>query len=205
MKSTMSKVMHKIAGLPMVAHVMRAAHGGGRRRCRAGRRPWRGSGAGGGFIRCQGTESFVQGERLGTAHAALAARDAIARGYDDILVMFGDTPLIEPALLTTAREKLADGAAVAVLGFRTAEPDRLWPADREGRRAARHPRGKGLLRGGEEDRLLQRRADGDRRETGAGAARCCAERQRQRRILSDRHRRHRQRTRPQGRRHGGEL
>ena len=44
-------------------------------------------------------ESFVQAERLGTAHAVLAARDAIARGYDDVLVLFGDTPLVEPASL----------------------------------------------------------------------------------------------------------
>ena len=40
-------------------------------------------------------ESLRAGERLGTAHAVLAAREAIARGYDDILVMFGDTPLID--------------------------------------------------------------------------------------------------------------
>ena len=38
--------------------------------------------------------TFVQRERLGTAHAVLAAREAIARGADDLLVVFGDTPLI---------------------------------------------------------------------------------------------------------------
>ena len=35
-------------------------------------------------------------ERRGTAHAVLAAKDAIARGFDDLLVIFADTPLITP-------------------------------------------------------------------------------------------------------------
>ena len=38
--------------------------------------------------------TFVQSERLGTAHAVLAAREAIAGGADDLLIAFGDTPLI---------------------------------------------------------------------------------------------------------------
>jgi bifunctional UDP-N-acetylglucosamine pyrophosphorylase/glucosamine-1-phosphate N-acetyltransferase len=52
----------------------------------------------------------------------LAARDAISKGYDDILVMFGDTPLIDPEALLTARQRLADGAAVVVVGFRPPNP-----------------------------------------------------------------------------------
>ncbi|TIU75651.1 MAG: bifunctional UDP-N-acetylglucosamine diphosphorylase/glucosamine-1-phosphate N-acetyltransferase GlmU, partial [Mesorhizobium sp.] len=67
-------------------------------------------------------ETFVQEKRLGTAHAVLAAREAIAKGYDDILVMFGDTPLIDAAALAAARQKLAEGAAVAVIGFRPPNP-----------------------------------------------------------------------------------
>jgi bifunctional UDP-N-acetylglucosamine pyrophosphorylase/glucosamine-1-phosphate N-acetyltransferase len=67
-------------------------------------------------------ETFVQEKRLGTAHAVLAARAAIERGHDDILVMFGDTPLIDPGALTVARLKLAEGAAVVVIGFRTDNP-----------------------------------------------------------------------------------
>jgi bifunctional UDP-N-acetylglucosamine pyrophosphorylase/glucosamine-1-phosphate N-acetyltransferase len=122
MKSTMPKVLHKIAGLPMLAHVIRTAKAAG------------GSdvalvvGHGGETVQAAaasfapGTETFVQQERLGTAHAVLAARDAIARGYDDILVMFGDTPLIEADALAAARGKLAEGAAVVVIGFRPPNP-----------------------------------------------------------------------------------
>src|SRR5207244_12972886 len=66
--------------------------------------------------------AFVQRERLGTAHAALAARGAIGRGADDLLVVFGDTPLISAATLERLRTPLKNCAALAVLGFRAADP-----------------------------------------------------------------------------------
>src|SRR6267143_684734 len=65
---------------------------------------------------------FVQSERRGTAHAVLAARAAIARGADDILIVFADTPLVRPQTLARLLEPLAQGKAVAVLGFRPADP-----------------------------------------------------------------------------------
>ncbi|MEW9837703.1 bifunctional UDP-N-acetylglucosamine diphosphorylase/glucosamine-1-phosphate N-acetyltransferase GlmU [Mesorhizobium marinum] len=122
MKSARPKVLHEIAGLAMVAHVAAAAkaagggdvalvvgHGGDEVRKAAARLD-------------PAPEIFVQEERLGTAHAVLAARAAIARGHDDILVMFGDTPLIEADVLLYARRKLAGGAAVVVVGFRPQNP-----------------------------------------------------------------------------------
>ncbi|HEV7415091.1 MAG TPA: bifunctional UDP-N-acetylglucosamine diphosphorylase/glucosamine-1-phosphate N-acetyltransferase GlmU, partial [Tianweitania sediminis] len=51
-----------------------------------------------------------------------AAREALARGYDDVLVLFGDTPLVEAQALTLARSRLAQGAAIVVMGFRTERP-----------------------------------------------------------------------------------
>lgn len=65
---------------------------------------------------------FVQAERLGTAHAVLAAREAIARGVDDVLIAFGDTPLISAETFARLRAPLAKGAAIAALGFRAADP-----------------------------------------------------------------------------------
>jgi bifunctional UDP-N-acetylglucosamine pyrophosphorylase/glucosamine-1-phosphate N-acetyltransferase len=65
---------------------------------------------------------FTQGERRGTAHAVLAARDAIVGGVDDLLVAFGDTPLISAATFERLRAPLTNGAALAVLGFRAADP-----------------------------------------------------------------------------------
>jgi bifunctional UDP-N-acetylglucosamine pyrophosphorylase/glucosamine-1-phosphate N-acetyltransferase len=122
MKSALPKVLHKIAGLPMVAHVVRAAEAAG-----AGELALV-IGHGADEVRkaaekfAPAAKLFVQEKRLGTADAALAAREDIAAGYDDVLVMFGDTPLIDAGALVAAREKLAEGAAVVVLGFRADEP-----------------------------------------------------------------------------------
>lgn len=122
MKSAMPKVLHHIAGLPMVAHVARTAQAAGASDVALV------VGHGGDQVRkaAEGfapkAEIFIQTERLGTAHAVLAARQAIARGHDDLLVMFGDTPLVEAELLATARAGLADGAAVVVIGFRPPSP-----------------------------------------------------------------------------------
>ena len=104
MKSTMPKVLHEIAGLPMVAHVGGAAEaaGGGDMALVIGHGAEEVRKAAAPISRRE-PRLFVQAERLGTAHAVLAARAAIARGYDDILVMFGDTPLIEADALAAAR------------------------------------------------------------------------------------------------------
>jgi len=122
MKSARPKVLHEVAGLSMVAHVAKAAKaaGGGDVALVVGH--------GAEDVRKAAArldpvpEIFVQEERLGTAHAVLAARAAVARGYDDILVMFGDTPLIEAEPLLAARQKLAEGATVVVVGFRPDNP-----------------------------------------------------------------------------------
>ena len=67
-------------------------------------------------------ETYVQRERLGTAHAVLAARQAIAYGADDLLVAFGDTPLISAETFERLRAPLKNGTALTVLGFRAADP-----------------------------------------------------------------------------------
>ncbi|MDF2389196.1 NTP transferase domain-containing protein, partial [Nostoc ellipsosporum NOK] len=122
MKSALPKVLHQIAGLPMVAHVVKAAEAAGA----SGEAIVIGHGAE--EMRkavakfAPKSETFLQEKRLGTAHAVLAAREAISKGYDDILVMFGDTPLIDADALTAARFRLAEGAAVVVIGFRPPNP-----------------------------------------------------------------------------------
>jgi bifunctional UDP-N-acetylglucosamine pyrophosphorylase/glucosamine-1-phosphate N-acetyltransferase len=41
----------------------------------------------------------MQTERKGTGHAVLMAKDIIAEGYDDVVVLYGDAPLIDPESL----------------------------------------------------------------------------------------------------------
>ena len=94
MKSPLSKVLHPVGGLPMVAHVVRAATTAGVNAVAlvVGRDSDKVEAAAKPFAKS--VSVHVQTERLGTAHAVLAARESIAAGYDDLLVMFGDTPLI---------------------------------------------------------------------------------------------------------------
>jgi bifunctional UDP-N-acetylglucosamine pyrophosphorylase/glucosamine-1-phosphate N-acetyltransferase len=122
MKSSMSKVLHPIAGRPMIAHVVEAISRTDISTAAlvVGRNAQEVAAAS--SIAGIKVESFLQKERLGTGHAVLAARDAIAVGYDDILVAYGDVPLITDAPLRAARKGLADGADVVVIGFHTDRP-----------------------------------------------------------------------------------
>jgi bifunctional UDP-N-acetylglucosamine pyrophosphorylase / glucosamine-1-phosphate N-acetyltransferase len=125
MRSSRAKVLHPVAQRPMVAHVVAAAAaaGLGEAAIVVGRDAAGVEDA----VREAGiaiAATFVtQTERLGTAHAVLAARDAIANGHDDIVIMFGDTPLVRASTLEKARTTLAQGADIAVIGFRTDRPD----------------------------------------------------------------------------------
>ena len=122
MRSSIPKVLHPVAGQSLLAHVLRAAP----------------KGIGASLAIVIGPDhqavadevqrlrpdaaTFTQRERLGTAHAVLAARQAIARGADDVLIAFGDTPLISAATFERLRAPLQDGATLAVLGFHAADP-----------------------------------------------------------------------------------
>ncbi|MCB8839681.1 bifunctional UDP-N-acetylglucosamine diphosphorylase/glucosamine-1-phosphate N-acetyltransferase GlmU [Aurantimonas sp. VKM B-3413] len=122
MKSARTKVLHEIAGLPMVRHVARAALATGSDRVALV--VGRDGEAVAASVRADAPQAaaFKQTERLGTGHAVLAAREAIAEGFDDILVLFGDTPLIRPQTLKRARAALIAGAELCVVGFRPKDP-----------------------------------------------------------------------------------
>ncbi|WP_349434351.1 bifunctional UDP-N-acetylglucosamine diphosphorylase/glucosamine-1-phosphate N-acetyltransferase GlmU [Pararhizobium sp. A13] len=122
MKSSMSKVLHPVGGRAMIAHVVESLVNAGISSVAlvVGRDADSvTSAAKRGDIEIS---AFLQTERLGTGHAVLAAKEAIAKGYDDILVVFGDTPLITAAPLMAARKALAEGNDVVVIGFQTADP-----------------------------------------------------------------------------------
>ncbi|MCO5733738.1 bifunctional UDP-N-acetylglucosamine diphosphorylase/glucosamine-1-phosphate N-acetyltransferase GlmU [Rhizobium sp. SSA_523] len=122
MKSSMSKVLHPIAGLPMIAHVMRAVRAAGMRDAVlvVGRDAETVTKAG--SIPDMTVSAVLQTERRGTGHAVLMAREAIAKGYDDLLVTYGDVPHVRPETFLEARAKLAEGADLVVIGFHAANP-----------------------------------------------------------------------------------
>jgi bifunctional UDP-N-acetylglucosamine pyrophosphorylase/glucosamine-1-phosphate N-acetyltransferase len=126
MRSRLPKVLHPVAGQSLLAHVLNAAP----KSLEKAKAPALAVVIGPDHeavtaevarVRPDAV-TFIQHERLGTAHAVLAAREAIARGADDLLVVFGDTPLISAETLERLRAPLKDGAALAVLGFQAADP-----------------------------------------------------------------------------------
>ncbi|MBI0178112.1 bifunctional UDP-N-acetylglucosamine diphosphorylase/glucosamine-1-phosphate N-acetyltransferase GlmU [Bartonella apis] len=122
MKSSLPKVLHKIAGLPLVCHVVRQVQSIGKSDIAVvvGRGADEVSSAVKEFSKT--ANIYLQKERLGTAHAVLSAREMLSKNYDDVLIVFGDTPLIEAKSLECARDELAHGADIVVMGFVTENP-----------------------------------------------------------------------------------
>jgi len=120
MKSDLPKVMHRIAGQPLVRHVIDGLEAVGAGRIVV-------------VVSDNMTDApdvvaphpvAIQRERLGTGHAVAAAREAVGEIEGTVLVLFGADPLIEPATLRAMieRREAADNPAVVVLGFRPEDP-----------------------------------------------------------------------------------
>ncbi|KQP03473.1 bifunctional N-acetylglucosamine-1-phosphate uridyltransferase/glucosamine-1-phosphate acetyltransferase [Methylobacterium sp. Leaf99] len=122
MRSDLPKVLHAVAGRTMLGHVLAAAREAGATRIAVVVEPGQAAVAREIERAAPGAAVFPQAERLGTAHAVLAAREALEAGADDVIVAFGDTPLVTGATLARLRAPLADGAAVAVLAFDSPNP-----------------------------------------------------------------------------------
>src|SRR6185295_11426603 len=122
MRSARPKVLHQVAGQSMLAHVLNTVMQAGGSTVAVVVGPHADAVSAEARRIVPAAEIFVQSERRGTAHAVLAAGDAIARGADDVLVIFGDTPLVRAECLIEMRRALAAGAAIVVLGFRPKNP-----------------------------------------------------------------------------------
>ncbi len=122
MKSSLPKVMHPVCGCPMLAHVLSLLDGLEVARCVVVAGPNMPKVEA--LARDAGAVVAVQADRLGTAHAVLAAREALKDFSGDILVAFGDTPLIGAETLDRALALRASSAnpAVVVLGFDAEDP-----------------------------------------------------------------------------------
>ena len=120
MKSHLPKVLHPIAGRPMIGHVLASLAplgcapivvvvGPGMEAVSKAVAPHR---------------TALQAEPLGTGHAALAAKAALGQREGDVLILYGDTPFISTetfeALL--ARRRAEDRPAAVVLGMRPGDP-----------------------------------------------------------------------------------
>ncbi|WP_116092269.1 bifunctional UDP-N-acetylglucosamine diphosphorylase/glucosamine-1-phosphate N-acetyltransferase GlmU [Sphingomonas crusticola] len=121
MKSDLHKVLHPLAGKPMLGHLvdavaaLGATHtviitGAGRAQVEA-------------FATPRGLAVAVQAEQLGTAHAVRQAETALAGFEGDVLVLYGDVPLVSSETMARMVQRLheEDAPTVVVLGFRPAE------------------------------------------------------------------------------------
>jgi bifunctional UDP-N-acetylglucosamine pyrophosphorylase/glucosamine-1-phosphate N-acetyltransferase len=122
MRSARPKVLHEVAGRSLIAHVLTTTTEAGAGEVAVVVGPDRDDVAATARKIAPAAQIFMQRERLGTAHAVLAAREALVRGADDVIVAFGDTPLVRPETFLRLREALAGGAALVVLGFEARDP-----------------------------------------------------------------------------------
>ncbi len=122
MKSDLHKVLHPLAGKPMLLHLVDTVAtlspartvvvvGAGRDQVEAAVAP-------------HGVATAHQAEQLGTGHAVAQAQGALA-GFDgDVLILYGDVPLVGEETMRRMIERLhaEDAPATVVLGFRPDEP-----------------------------------------------------------------------------------
>src|SRR6185312_1819348 len=119
MKSARPKVMHPVAGFPMLRHVIAAARGAGCARIVVVIAP--GFDDVRDYAQSLGAEIAVQHEQLGTGHAALSAKDAL-EGFDgSILINNGDMPLADAAMMAQSLES-AEKTGFSIVAFRPADP-----------------------------------------------------------------------------------
>src|SRR5215472_106582 len=118
LKSRHPKVLHKIAGKTLLAHVVASASrvvppanifaiiGHEAERVREA-------------VQSTGIQFVVQSEQRGTGHALMTAREAL-REFSHLLVLYGDVPLIQPETIERVRDfHIANGSTMTIL---TAEP-----------------------------------------------------------------------------------
>lgn len=120
MKSDLHKVLHPIAGKPMLMHLLDSFDelspqhtivvvGDKREQLDAA-------------LADREIGTALQEPQHGTAHAALQARDALSGFSGNILVCFGDCPMVKAETVRKLLDALDSGAKVAVLGFRPDDP-----------------------------------------------------------------------------------
>ena len=121
MNSDLPKVLHKIAGAPLVVHAMKSGEalgldhtvvvvGHGGEAVEAAVKDWN-----------PDAVVVTQEEQLGTGHAALQARGALAGIEGNVFVAFGDTPFIRPETLQSMLDARATHDVI-VLGFEVYDP-----------------------------------------------------------------------------------
>jgi bifunctional UDP-N-acetylglucosamine pyrophosphorylase/glucosamine-1-phosphate N-acetyltransferase len=122
MKSPTPKVLHTVAGRSLLDHAIDAAQGLGCERVIVV------AGAHGPAVAAHARKRLgeaavvIQDPPLGTGHAVLAAKAALADFDGDVVVTYADCPLLTAEVIAPLFASRAAGTHVAVLGFEAADP-----------------------------------------------------------------------------------
>lgn len=121
MQSSLPKVMHRLAGQPLVSHVLAAVRplNPDRLACVIGpdmEQVEQEVTSHGDPVTC-----IIQSPQQGTGHAVQVAKDALAAYSGPIIILYGDTPLLTRSIIDNALNALTKHA-VAVIGMRPADP-----------------------------------------------------------------------------------
>ena len=119
MKSEKPKVIHKLAGLPMLQHVVNTARHLNPEQILIviGHESHQVENA----MHDQGLIYVEQTEQLGTGHAVLQCSDQLTEG-NDLLVLYGDVPLIKSSTLEKLLQQGAAKNSVCLLSFIAENP-----------------------------------------------------------------------------------
>ena len=130
MKSDLPKVLHPIAGRPMLSYVIDTA------RALGDAPPAIVVGYGADRIRAaigDQVDYVEQTEQLGTGHAVMQARAALEGRGDTVLVLYGDTPFVSAGTLRAMLDEHAQArATITLLTFRPPDPLRYGRIIRNG-------------------------------------------------------------------------
>jgi bifunctional UDP-N-acetylglucosamine pyrophosphorylase/glucosamine-1-phosphate N-acetyltransferase len=116
MKSARPKVLHEVAGLAILGHILTALKSIGVGKLVVVVGPDQDDVAA--FARGFGAETTVQAAQQGTGDAARSALGALAGFTGDVSVLYGDNPLLTVATLETLFAARAAGADLALMGFK---------------------------------------------------------------------------------------
>lgn len=121
LKSQHPKVLHTIAGKPLLQHVVEAAQ-----EIVPAARIWAIIGHEAERVRQAvagtGVNFILQAEQRGTGHAIMCARNELAK-YKDVVILSGDVPLIRPETLEQLRRFHSEqNAAMTILTARPSDP-----------------------------------------------------------------------------------
>jgi bifunctional UDP-N-acetylglucosamine pyrophosphorylase / glucosamine-1-phosphate N-acetyltransferase len=121
MRSALPKVMHKVAGQPMISHVLATLKSLSPQKTVLVIAPGMADVKDAAEQVAPGCNVVVQDKQQGTGHAVLCAEEAINKYSGTVLVLYGDTPLITPGTLERLLT-MAESAEIVVLGMRLADP-----------------------------------------------------------------------------------